>query len=205
MSSAIINVNRWQNKLRALFGIRGDNPIPTIEDLRPAVIIENDRPEFSYAGGELLCWVVQGQGVVGGSFSFVGLVNPPNSNNLTVVDQVFSTVEALVFIAGPSDMGAAAPWLTGAGGSGSTVARDLRMLRAIGPVAEVPGTQYVIGSNVANPWVQAYRIGPAISTVPMQVVLPPDTGIILTPIAVTLPITAGFRFRERPQERGVLS
>lgn len=82
-----INVVRFQNKVRAFFGMRGSNPVPTLAELVPGVIVETDRPEWGYAGLEPR-WISRNNSSAGvaGQLSSVGIYNPPDSSVLVVVE-----------------------------------------------------------------------------------------------------------------------
>jgi len=81
-----INITRFQNKVRAIYGMRGGNPIPTIAELQPILAIEVDRPEWGYAAREDSFGVFASQAGVAGNFGFVGLFNPANSGVIAVVE-----------------------------------------------------------------------------------------------------------------------
>lgn len=80
-----INVVRFQNKVRGLMGLRGENPVPDLTRLLPAVVVENDRPEFGFPGLELLSGGETTQPAVAAQFSFVGVRNPIDSGVLVTV------------------------------------------------------------------------------------------------------------------------
>src|SRR6267142_5919528 len=116
MSKAPINVNRFQNKVRALFGMRGENPIPTAEELPPTIVLESDRPTMAYPGGELLIWFAQVSPAIAANRSFVAAVNRPGTGLIVTVDQLFTDAVCDLMIAGPSDVSSAAPFLVGGSG-----------------------------------------------------------------------------------------
>src|SRR5258705_10772111 len=74
-----INVVRFQNKVRGVMGLRGENPIPDLTRLLPVVVIENDRPEHAFAGIELLSGGENVQPTTAAQFSFVGVRDPLDS------------------------------------------------------------------------------------------------------------------------------
>jgi hypothetical protein len=84
-----INVNRWQNKVRAFFGMRGGNPVETLKELVPVVVVENDRIEFRGAGNEWT-WGAGTQVAAGGvgNFARVGIHNPAGSGVIVVVESI---------------------------------------------------------------------------------------------------------------------
>lgn len=83
-----VNVARWQSKVRALFGVDGANPVPTLKDIIPVVVIENDRDDWGFAGQERPGGNVNTQALVAGEFGQIGLLNPIGSGVITTVRQV---------------------------------------------------------------------------------------------------------------------
>jgi len=207
MSKTPINVNRFQNKVRALYGIRGENPVPTPEELQPIVVLEADRPTMAYPGGELLLWSAQVSPAIASNRSFVAAVNRIGTGLIVTVDQLFTDAICDLMIAGPNDISVNAPFLVGASGSGTVNPRDLRMLSAAAPVVQVGGTFQSFGSNLAPPWVATYRVGSSlvVGLHDVEVVLPPSTALVIVNTTVNQQLTAAFRCRERPLERGLLS
>lgn len=72
-----------------MMGLRGENPVPTLSELLPVVVVENDRPEWSFAGLELP-W---GTGftnspAIAGELSYVVVFNPVGSGIVSVVTTV---------------------------------------------------------------------------------------------------------------------
>lgn len=87
-----INVNRWQNKIRAMMGLRGENPVPTLAELVTVVGVELDRAEWGYAGQETR-WISRNisSAAVAGQLSGVGIRNPIDSGVLVIVELVVNT------------------------------------------------------------------------------------------------------------------
>lgn len=88
-----INVARWQNKARAMFGIDGENPIPTLMELKPVGMIEGDRPENEFAGNGAL-FMGDSQDIAAGGAGNAGqvaLLNPTSSGILAIIQQVDAT------------------------------------------------------------------------------------------------------------------
>lgn len=84
-----INISRFQNKLRALMGLRGENPIPTIKELLPIVVMESDRPEWEQPGGEMLWMTFASLAAVAGNTGHYVLWNPPGSGLLQIVTRAW--------------------------------------------------------------------------------------------------------------------
>lgn len=84
-----INQVRYQNKVRTMFGTDGDNPIPTLNELLPVVVVENDRFESRFPGNEFS--FVGGLSVAAGgagNSSNVALLNPTGSGILATVEAI---------------------------------------------------------------------------------------------------------------------
>ena len=84
---AIININRWQNKVRAVFGIKGGNPIPEIRDLTPVAMIESEKFESLFPGGDLAWATVMELPAVAAETGTIILFNPSTSGVLLVVEK----------------------------------------------------------------------------------------------------------------------
>lgn len=88
--SQYINVARWQDKVRSMFGIDGENPVPTLDDLLPVAVIENDRLDTHFPGRE---FHFMGRGFIGAGGAanpgVIAFLNPTGSGVLATID-VFS-------------------------------------------------------------------------------------------------------------------
>lgn len=88
-----INQVRYQNKVRAGYGIDGENPIPTVAELVPVCIIEGERFELRFPGNEFS--FVGGVAVAAGgagNASNIALLNPSNSGVLVVVEKIDASI-----------------------------------------------------------------------------------------------------------------
>jgi len=83
-----INQPRFQAKVRAMFGIDGENPVPSLSELLPVVVIENDRVESMYDGNEFIRINGASLAAAPGFASQVALVNPIGSGVLVIVEQI---------------------------------------------------------------------------------------------------------------------
>lgn len=193
----IINVNRWQNKLRALIGVRGENPIPTLSPaLTPVVVLEDDRVEWGFAGGDFIFGYFASQAAVVGEQGFMGLVNPAGSGIIAVVDLFMSVQVAHIYIAGLAQVpivGQTA-FLQGNG--------FLRDVREEGQNAACGRSS---GSSAAPPWLGPIGRILANAERRINVVLPSGTGVLIVGIAANTQLDSGMTWRERAQERGKLS
>ncbi len=80
-----INVARLVRKYRAIIGLRGEDWPRDATELPPYVCVEQDRPEWAFAGGELLWWIDRVVAAGGAGVRSEGaLVNPPGGNILIV-------------------------------------------------------------------------------------------------------------------------
>lgn len=77
-----------ERKLRAITGLKGDNPLPELADLAGLLTLENDRPEWAIAGNELLG--IRGFDAAAGvaQFSFAIIENPDLSGVITIVEDI---------------------------------------------------------------------------------------------------------------------
>jgi len=75
-----ISAGYLERKLKALSGAKGANPLPDLDDLKGLIVVENDRAEWRFAGGDFLFSCV-GQVAAGGvgNASYFGLLNPVGS------------------------------------------------------------------------------------------------------------------------------
>lgn len=166
MPKSPINVVRFQNKVRALLGFRGENPIPTIDELRQALVIENDRPEWSFAGGEFLWSTFASPAAVALEQGSLALLNPAGSGMISVVRAVALLAAAqIVQVLWVNSDVAANPgyasqttvsprdsrWLGGALGlTGAAATRALSGTLTAGEVTTLGGLQFDRLENISN-------------------------------------------------------
>jgi hypothetical protein len=86
MVGGIVNA-RFQQRARAKFGTKGDNPVPTIKELVPVVVMEEFHPEDDFVGGDDLPFTTfAGLGaVVAETFGSV-IWNPIGSGVLGIIE-----------------------------------------------------------------------------------------------------------------------
>lgn len=88
-----INAARLERKLRSILGAAGSNILGDLDDAsRGLVVLESDRPEWAFGGGEVL---TMGQGQIAPEVAARGrvvLLNPANSGVLIVIEQVIALV-----------------------------------------------------------------------------------------------------------------
>lgn len=201
MQKRPINSSRYQEKVRAILGLSGENPIPTIDELLQVLVIENDRPEWGFAGHETLAGFFVTQALVAGQFSFVALVNRPSSGMLIVVEAIQSVTDANLFVTAAGDVAAGAPFLVGETASTSGSSRDSRT-----PTPNSVAGFRSTGSNVVTPWfgpIAAFHADNHRMQLPC--ILLPDSAIIVVGAVAAAAVSAGFQWRERPLEQGDLA
>jgi hypothetical protein len=193
-----INVNRFQNKVRALLGMRGENPVPTLDELSVSLSLEQDRVEWGFAGNEFYGGVVRTQALVAGQFSYVAIVNPALTGVLVVVEDILSNVECDLYIASPADVAAVPPYLAGETATVGVFERDLRI-----PAGGVFAARASTGSQTVIPWrgpLANFLLGRELTR--YNVMIPPGRALIAAGIAAGA-IRVTFLIRERAIERGI--
>jgi hypothetical protein len=205
--SSPINVSRFQGKVRGMTGIRGENPIPTLDEFLPVVVVENDRIEFSFAGGEFLGANGFLQTLIAAQRSFVAAVNRQASGMLAVIDDILADQ--------PADIYAVANVLDGTDLAGVTLLSTIGLIRdtrqQIGPPsAQFSGSsiRFAQGTSAAPSGVGSgplNRIPVANTRFTQPIVLGPSSAILVACTAVATNLTVHWVWRERPLERGLPS
>lgn len=214
MTTQYINVSRWQNKIRTMFGIDGGNPIPTLAELLPVAAVEVDRDEWGYAGQERHGAILTQQPAVAGEFGVIGLVNPLNSGVVTVVRFVENMTAAQVTL----KLGRLSEYTANAPTDVAILATDGREwdLSAAAGAGNAPRLATFLrrGSNVAllplaNSWFTHRLLNPLPATgVPhaaadrWYVGLPPGMVLAIEHTAVNAILTLNVGIRERAAESG---
>lgn len=208
----IVNVTRLQNKVRAIAGLRGDNPVPEIADLNPSIVVEGDRPEWGFAGLENPFGTadVLSSAAVVGELSYSGLVNLPSTGMVAVVTSAQNLGATSVrLIAGFLDAAALAeftPGLTILAGGRDSGFFPVGAGSAGQPRSNLRGT---IGSTVGQAfgsiahWLLLANTG--VTTPDWFCVLRPGSWLIAQGGTANTVVNVEFLFRERPQERGLPS
>jgi len=212
MSNDPINVNRFQNKVRALFGMRGGNPVPTLKDILPTVVLEDDRPEAAFGGGEmLLCGFAVNLAVVAEQ-SAVLLRNPPGSGVIDVVSYVVNTASGTdisVWFGNNDPDIIAPPWSSVQGaprdsrflGGVTGLAFSAALIQRAGTLTAAEVTTLTAGA------VQIDRIGQSsASLIPRRnYVIRPGYYLLLLGVLANFEVRNQWQGYERPQERGLPS
>jgi len=191
----IINVSRLTRKLRAIWGLRGEDYPTDAEQVAGYIGLEMDRPEWMFAGGEIpFAWNVL-FGVVAGQVGTLSLFNPATSGVLLIAEKFASSVTEFSIQLLNADTALAA---------GALSARDTR---AGDPVTGAISAGLIARANTSagvpinQPiWRQA---GPG--QVDLEVVIAPGAGIVLQSMALATATALSMVGRIRPQEAGKLS
>lgn len=86
-----IQVGRWNSVLHKLLAMKEGAPSPLLApEVFPVVVLESERPEWAFLGGEKLCVGQISRAADVGNFSFVYFVNPIDSGTLAVITAVLS-------------------------------------------------------------------------------------------------------------------
>lgn len=86
--SRLISAAHLERKLRSLCGVQGSNPLPDLTNLNGLVTLENDRPEWRFAGGESYRSFLAFLSGAVGNLTVIGLFNSLNSGYIAVVERI---------------------------------------------------------------------------------------------------------------------
>jgi hypothetical protein len=204
VNDAPINVLRYAAKIRAMFGIRGDNPAKTIKDILPVVVVEGDRPENAYGLGntEGLRAAILDSAAVAAQNSWGAIYNPAGSGIIGIVD-VFASITVVaagrVQVAVVGQQQAAFATIVAAGAA-SLTARDTRLHT---PTIQVSGLKQSFGSAVGALVTPMWDLEDG--TYPWPVVLAPGSALLFSNITLNERLEVNIVARERAQERGITS
>jgi hypothetical protein len=207
-----INVVRFQNKVRGLMGLRGENPIPDLTRLLPAVVLENDRPEFGFAGLELLSGGENTQAAVAAQFTFVGVRNPADSGVLVTVtnymlDSITGVFRVAVRVLPRRVDRSTLITVNGAvpGGCRDTRWEDTKPATAAGQcIAGVSQGAAISGFAIGG--TRTSTSGqPVVNHEPILCVLGPGSDLLFWTAAINQEMRGSFQWYERALERGLPS
>lgn len=198
-----INTSRWQNKVRAMFGLQGDNPVPTLRDLLPVAIVENDRPESRVAGGDFLVGAFGTQAAgAAGTTSQIALINPVKSGLVGIVVGVLPSVVSNMFrLLGPNEL----PSFTAPTGTAGIGYRDSRAGLTPAGGKRQPGLQVLGFTNAAIAGFEWGSTWPGNWTILERIammVLWPGSGFSVHNTNQVQAITANWLLYERMLESG---
>lgn len=198
-----VNVSRWQQAMRFMFGFGGHFSPQIDGEIQAAVILENDRTEQRLARGEVECWGRGSAGAVVGQISQVGLVIPANSNMLVTVQAIIISIPSP--LVSPAAMVIARQYTPGgvSGGAPGPITRDTRAGSSYVPAAIITQTAARVGTIA---WVQPAAlpsyVGPEIVMAPSETA---GVAILVDNNTVNAAVDVSFCWRERPLESGFLS
>lgn len=173
---------------------------PSLSDtISPAIVLENDRPEYSYLMGEVLAQQYAGVSAVAAQYGYVQLFNPTNSGVLTVID--------LIQCYQDTNLALLARYDTALGTLVSTRApmRDTRWDRALGAFKQTQTQLRVL--NSATAFGTFLTFGPIVDAVngtefhghlEGPYLLGPGSGMHIRTGNVNQFLTVSFQYRERP-------
>jgi len=203
-----INNSSWSDTVRAIFGIQGgENPAADTSELQPVVVMQSDRPEWGFAGGEELRSGLKFIGAGVGFLSQIGLRNPPDSNYLATVRRIWANPAAVSHIMVVSWIDNATVAHTAFTASGF-VARDARL----GTVPNFNGVQVVSKNNAAP--AGEHRdfalFDPAVESYTEPIIVSPGQLVVVYPVAdntgariLNQEVFAGIDFYVKPLFKGL--
>lgn len=192
-----------ERKLRSITDIKGDNPLPDLDALQGLVVLESDRPEWGFAGGEVrVSGLVQFAANAANTNSAM-LHNPLGSGVLVIVESVkvsYPAVAAVTrlweaFIANGADFATSF--------QANVVNRDTRGLASVGDAvaALLSGVSQVAPAGSGRQFGQvAVPAGGFFEVWPGPTMLAPGTGIMLDEGVINVAANFNFSWRERPIE-----
>lgn len=199
MQDRPISAAYLERKLRAIVGVQGSNPLPQLHDVNGLVIVENDRPEWAKAGGEILM-LGYVQVSPAAQFGNTRIRNPVGSGMLVVIDYVDVLATTAQFL----------QWSPGyattdlATGNNTKSLRDTRFADAGTQTqsAAVMSGQVSAGSTaVGQPSHETNNTAGVATVFPQPFVLGPGSSLDISTIAaVTATIVVNYAWRERPLE-----
>jgi hypothetical protein len=211
-----INVVRFQNKVRAILGMRGENPVPDLTYLHTSLVLEADRPEWGYAGNEFPWAGSRSVAAAVGQLSAVGLRNPRTSGVIAVVEFVRNTsVNAGDIIVGQTQLTGAPDTVVGEiSNAPATAPRDTRILNPGGVPGSGSSSLLVFSAQSATGiGASVYTLTDSLATLDklsrandsFYAILAPGGFVGIQTQAVNLVMSANWRWYERVQERGLVS
>lgn len=144
MKSRALSAAYLERKLRAITSVQGDNPLPELADLQGLLVLENDRPEWGFPGGELRSAFATSSAAGGAAnASVVGLFNPVGSGLIAIVERLWGDTDPGTPVNGTSIEVA---WSLAFSGGAQRVPREGRESTAL-----VSGGVGVVSANTLSP------------------------------------------------------
>jgi hypothetical protein len=206
-----IQVGRYNGVLHKLLDIKDGAPAPQLAaDIQPGLILENDRPEWKFLGGEHLCAGVGRRSATALQFSTVWLWNPmPSRGVIIVVEKVIISATTASGTNGQVHWGHIDALI--GGGTQVEVAHGFRDARLARGNQASAGQVYVAGpaaSGDITAELGSVFFGGDSQTVltieNMNYILMPQTGLGFQSGAVQENLTVAFQWRERQVESSEL-
>lgn len=197
---ALVNevlVGRPNAILHKLLNMKEGAPSPQLSpDLQAVLVLENDRPEFKFLGGETLGMGFGDAAAGAANYSHVGLINPVGSGVLVVVERVLLALTAAGSIGqiGLQAIGATA-WSTA-----HAYMRDTRGYPASGSGQTSALTGTFVGADLGAAHGYLWQQPLGANRIDLDMVLSPGFVALVRPGTVNQRCVATWFFRERPIE-----
>lgn len=164
-------------------------------EIFPNLTLENDRPEWSYLKGEVLCQRHVAANAVAGQYSAIQLYLPATANALVVVTSIVHRALGTLTFGRAQGIGAG----LGGWGAYNTATRDFRW-----PANRTQGIMEIT-ANVAIPSLNfALGILPGGESLLEPIVIVPNTSLCLYTQAVATGLSLDIAWYERPALPGEL-
>jgi hypothetical protein len=185
-------------------GVQGGNPLPDLSDvIAGLIVLENDRPEWGFAGGEVRASGLVTFNAIAANTNSAMLHNPLGSGVLGIVERVQASYPAVsavtrlweAFIANGADLATSF--------QANVVNRDTRGLATVGDSVALllSGVSQVAPAGSGRQFGQVHvPAGGFFDVWPGPTMLAPGTGIILDEGVVNMAVNYNFSWRERPIE-----
>lgn len=190
-----VQVGRFNAMLYKMFSMEEGSPAPQLTgEIIPAVILENDRPEYKFLGGEHLMTVGAQITSAVSNFAQLQLYNPAGSGALVILEQIEFCLASAglwgIYVTQTELAGGAPTSLT-------TFKRDSRFggATAAGGVANVAITTHtaIVGARLFV----ARDAANATNARRFEYVLSPGYGLTLTTVNTNIDVGANIQWRER--------
>jgi len=197
-----ISASYLERKLRSIVGVQGSNPLPELADvINGLVVLENDRPEWAFAGGE-----VRASGLVqffpnAANTNSAQLRNPVDSGVLVIVERVQVSYPAVAAVTRLWEAFSVADFATLF--TANVVNRDTRGLKTVGDsvAAILSGVSQVAPAGSGRQFGQVQvPAGGFFDVWPGPTMLAPGTAIMLDEGVLNMAVNFTFSWRERPLE-----
>jgi len=189
-----LQVGRFNAVLHKLLNMKDNAPAPQLAgDVAAVLVLENDRPEWAFLAGEMLCAATTQSGPVAAQISQCQIFNPANSSVLLVLEKIFFFViganQSVVTINRTQTLAAA---------SGAGSARDFRY--GIGGVsnARITGVTPAGASTTVFAQLTQPLLTTSVWDVPL--IIAPGNGVNVNVGTVNMGLACTFIWRERVLE-----